>query len=198
MTIEAVKDHPAAAPESDFDAAKGVFEKLKGIPLERQEKILRWVCEELGIALPTKYIDRTPEPPPASPPGPTHPSLSASEQLPTDIKTFVAAKKPRSDVQYTAVAAYYYRFAAPKDQRRDTIDAKTLQDSTRLAGRAVLHSPKDTLNNAVAGGYLDRAERGEFRINTVGENLVTMTLPGDGNKAPRAPRKRRAAAKKKR
>ena len=54
MTTEAAKEPAPAAPESDFAAAKGVFEKLKGIPLERQEKILRWVCEELGIALPTK------------------------------------------------------------------------------------------------------------------------------------------------
>ena len=36
-----------------------------------------------------------------------------------------------------------------------------------------------TLNNAKAQGYLDAAERGTFRINTVGENLVAMTFTGN-------------------
>ena len=35
-----------------------------------------------------------------------------------------------------------------------------------------------TLNNAKNQGYLDSAERGAFQINSVGENLVAMTLPG--------------------
>jgi hypothetical protein len=38
--------------------------------------------------------------------------------------------------------------------------------------------PNKTLNNAKGLGYLDSPERGQFTINTVGENLVAMTLPG--------------------
>ena len=33
-------------------------------------------------------------------------------------------------------------------------------------------------NNAKGAGYLDCTSRGEFTINSVGENLVAMTLPG--------------------
>jgi len=43
-----------------------------------------------------------------------------------------------------------------------------------------------TLNNAHNTGYLDRGSaRGFFKLNTVGENLVAMTLPGgeDGGTA---------------
>jgi hypothetical protein len=36
------------------------------------------------------------------------------------------------------------------------------------------------LNNAKNQGYLNPAARGEYAINTVGENLVAMTLPGGG------------------
>lgn len=62
MTTEAAPA-PPTVPDNDFDAAKAVFEKLTGIPLERQERILRWVCESLGISLPTKYIERSQDTP---------------------------------------------------------------------------------------------------------------------------------------
>ena len=57
-----------------------------------------------------------------------------------------------------------------------------------------------------SAGLLDKAERGAFSINTVGENLVAVTLPGNGvsaepargrkNRAKKAPAKKGAANKK--
>jgi hypothetical protein len=56
-----------------------------------------------------------------------------------------------------------------------------------MVGRDRLKKPIWTLQNARTLGLLDKAEDpGAFSINTVGENLVAMTLPGDGNGAPRA------------
>jgi len=47
-----------------------------------------------------------------------------------------------------------------------------------MVGRARLENPGQTLRNAHHGGLLDRGEgRGLYVINTVGENLVAMTLP---------------------
>jgi len=53
------------------------------------------------------------------------------------------------------------------------------------------------LNNAVALGYLDRAGRGEFKLNAVGENLVAMTLPGSGADANGGKPRRSRRAKRK-
>jgi hypothetical protein len=36
---------------SDFDAAKAVADQLKGMEKERQQRILRWVAESLGLDL---------------------------------------------------------------------------------------------------------------------------------------------------
>jgi hypothetical protein len=49
-------------------------------------------------------------------------------------------------------------------------------------------------------GYLDSSERGKFSINSVGENLVAMTLPGgEAENKKRAPSaKRRKSIRKKR
>jgi hypothetical protein len=122
----------------------------------------------------------------------------------TDIKTFIAAKRPRKDVQFAATVAYYYRFEAPQAERKDEINKDDLQEATRKAGRERFGNPLQTLNNAHTLGLLDRgSDKGTFTINSVGENLVAMTLPGDGTTGSkpqgrkRAPKKAPSAATKK-
>ena len=179
---------------SDFDVAKSVAELLEKLDKGRQELVLRWVRESLHLdALPPAApLPSGPVPPPW-PPVPS--SGSGTDRTPVvDIKAFVEEKKPKSDMQFSAVVAYYYRFVAPPDQRREMIDGDILQDAARLAGRPRPPKPHMTLTNAKNQGYLDKSGRGEFRINTVGENLVAMTLPGDGT-APRTGSNRPRSAK---
>jgi hypothetical protein len=158
----------------DFDTAKAVFEKLKDLPAERRQRILGWVAEGFGVVL-----QSAPAIAPLAPLVPPAPTDQPPQTGAPDIKTFVAAKAPKSDVQFAATVAYYYRFEAPPASRRQTIDGNALQEAARLAARARLANPGLTLNNAKALGYLDAAGRGEFSINSVGENLVAMTLPGN-------------------
>jgi hypothetical protein len=135
---------------------------------------MRWVAESLGVTLGTpagtsSVLQQSGAQLPSSPP---------SGNRPKDIRSFVQEKQPKSDNQYAAVVAYYYRFEAPQNERADSVNSETLQESTRLAGRERLGDPGKTLRNAVQQGYLDAADRGQYRISTVGENLVAMTLPG--------------------
>jgi hypothetical protein len=70
----------------------------------------------------------------------------------------------------------------PPGQRRSEIDAATLQDACRLVDRNRFPKPGQTLRNAKNLGLLDSgSEAGKFTINTVGENLVAMTLPGQSD-----------------
>lgn len=113
-----------------------------------------------------------------------------------DIKTFIAAKKPGRDIQFAAAVAYYYRFEAPAAERKEVINKDDLQEATRKAGRERFGNPQQTLNNAHTLGLLDRgSEKGTFTINSVGENLVAMTLPGDGTPNSKPQRKKRAPKK---
>lgn len=176
---------------SDFDLAKKIEDTLKGVEKDRQQRILRWVSESLGLSaaalqhqveLSAKPSDRVS-------------ALIASHAMqPTsrDIKSFVEAKQPKSDMQFAALVAYFYQFEAPEQDRRDSISTDDLKDAARKAKWRQPPKPNATLNNAVAAGYLDRAERGAFRINAVGENLVAMTLPGDQEQLSRGPRVKRA------
>jgi len=178
------------ANANDFDTAKDIFDRLKDLPKETQQRVLRWVAESLGMSSGSQSPQMTSSSKPAIEPG------AAS----TDIKAFIATKVPRSDNQFAAAVAYFYRFEAPIAERRDSIDGAALQEAARLAGRRRLTNPRATLNNAKAAGYLDGAAPGEFTINSVGENLVAMTLPSTGEAPKREsgkPKSKKNASKTK-
>ena len=61
---------------------------------------------------------------------------------------------------------------------KESIKAKELQDASRQGRGVGFKDPNTTLNNGVKQGYFDRANRGAFTLNAVGENLVAMALPG--------------------
>ena len=144
----------------DLEAVRMLVTTLEPFQKADQERIIRWAREKLGLSF------KTGENPPGGTPGGK------------DIKTFVAEKNPASDNQFAATVAYYYRFEAPKSEQKETITQQDLQDACRLAGRPRLRNPDQTLRNAQNVGFLDKAGRGAFSINSVGENLVAMTLPG--------------------
>ncbi|MGH8327649.1 MAG: hypothetical protein ACRET2_12885, partial [Steroidobacteraceae bacterium] len=166
---------------NEFDVAKAVADQLQGLQKEQQQKILRWVMEHLGLELrvASSADQRMGETSTAA--GDAAISQGAASQRTMDIKTFVDSRSPKNDVQLATVIAYYHRFEASKQDRKEYIDANLLRESMRHIGqqRTSAWAPQ-TLNNAKTLGYLDSPERGQFRINSVGENLVVMTLPGTG------------------
>jgi len=89
-------------------------------------------------------------------------------------------KAPKSDQQFAAVVAYFYQFEAKPDNRKDEIDAEIMKEAARLAGRPQVARWNMTLTNAKNSGYLDSAGPGKFKLSSVGENLVAITLPGNG------------------
>jgi hypothetical protein len=190
------KANEKKSKDDDLDAVRTIVEALKPFKPDEQERIVRWAREKLGLAsVAPSSSDTTPTGPASTPsPRPQPPSPGAPQPT-KNIRDFVAAKNPSSDNQFAAVAAYYYRFEAPEQERKDAITSDDLQEACRQAGRPRLAKPIKTLHNAHGMGLLDKAERGAFSINSVGENLVAMTLPGGGAaSAGRAgPRRKRAS-----
>jgi hypothetical protein len=173
----------------DLEAVRTVVEAVQDFKPDEQQRIFRWAAEKLGIPVSTTSSYTPPPHTPGTPPPPMPPSGG------TNIKTFMAEKKPRNDVQYAAAVAYFYRFEAPEAEKKDAINKDDLQESTRKAGRERFANPLQTLTNAHKLGLLDRSgEKGSFVINSVGENLVAMTLPDGGTWTK--PAKKKAAKKK--
>jgi hypothetical protein len=174
----------------EFDAVRTIVSTLEAFGADDQNRILRWAAEKLGLSQPQRT---TPQSTGAAPAAGSQTEAVRSTGT-TDIKSFVASKKPKNDSQFAAVVAYYYGFVAP--ETKDSIKKADLLDACRKANYPRPPSPGQTLRNAVNAGLLDKAERGAFSINSVGENLVAVTLPGDGTSpvdaAPvRWPRKKR-------
>lgn len=165
------------ASTSHFDAAKTIVDALSNLDKPSQALAMRFAAETLGLQLaPQSQQNQTP---PSQSPSATTPPGGGGATHSTDIKQFTAAKAPKTDQQFAAVVAYFYLFEAPESERKETIDRETLTEAARLAGRRRPRDATFTLNNAKNSGYLDSMGSGQFRINSVGENLVAMALPSD-------------------
>jgi hypothetical protein len=164
------------APD-DLDAVRKLVEALSPFERTEQERIIRWAQEKLGLVV-SSSNDSTSR---GAFTFPTTPRGIPTGGAPTDIKSFIAEKRPASDNQFAATVAYYYKFVAPTNERKDEISSEDLQEACRKAGRPRLRNPGATLRNAhYNAGVLDAGTtRGNYSINTVGENLVVLALPAD-------------------
>lgn len=186
----------AAPKPDDLDAVRAVVNAIKDFSAEEQQRIFRWAAEKLDLPQPfVLSITTVPPAPPATSgaPLPANPHVTSQPaNVATNIKAFIAEKKPRNDVQFAAAVAYYYRFEAPQAERKDAINKDDLQEATRKAGRDRFANPHTTLANAHRLGLLDKgSEKATFTINSVGENLVAMTLP-DGSVVAKPGKKMKA------
>ena len=174
-----------SVPADKYEATRTVVETIKSFDAKEQEMIFRWAAESLGLPQPFGATSVAPHAAPSqtgaviSPVAPVHSAAQANAGSGQDIKSFVAAKSPRSDVQFAATIAYYYQFLAPEAEKKTSITQEDLLDACRRVDWQRPAKPYLTLNNAFHSGLLDRPEKGAFSINSVGENLVAMTLPGD-------------------
>jgi len=187
--------HAPTATKTPLDAAQKIVAELQGMTIDYQALALKFAMETLGLQLPTSYAQPTPPPPHLSSAAPPAPAGTRAQR--TDIKSFTTAKAPKTDQQFAAVVAYYYQFEALAPDRKESIDAATMQDAARLAGRRQVNDWSITLNNAMRTGYLDKAERGAFKLNSVGENLVAITLPGNAASGKANGSAKKKSAKKK-
>lgn len=167
-----------SSEKSPLDAAQAIVSELTGMTSEHQSLAVRFAIETLGLKLPSTSQPTTA--PPVYPPQSAPPLGAMHAEHSTDIRSFTAMKSPKSDQQFTAVVAYFYQFEAKADERKDAIDAETMKEAARLAGRPQVARWNMTLTNAKNAGYLDSAGAGKFKLSSVGENLVAITLPGGG------------------
>ncbi len=193
--------HPAATSNQPdvLTAAKAVVEALSKLDKRGQGQAIRFASEVLELDAPKEARQSLKG---TNSDGSTSTAGRSVLDRTPDIKSFIEAKAPRSDNQFAAVAAYFYRFEASDEEQKDSIGADELVQAARHARWPVPQRPGVTLNNAKNAGYLDGAERGRYKLNAVGENLVAITLPGDGpesngiRKSPRRGKTAKPSAKR--
>jgi hypothetical protein len=174
----------------DLEAVRQIATILEEFEDQEKTRIIRWTLERAGIEVPLS--GRSDESRGGTlgfqPPGSFN-----------DIKSFYTAKNPNSDNQFAAVVAYFYAFEANPNESKKTITSADLTDACRKVNRPRLGDPVKTLSNAHVMCYFDKVGKGEYKLNTVGENLVAMTLPAGSGESSRTVKKatRKKAVKKK-
>ncbi len=139
-------------PADDLEAVRAVVEAVQGFKEDEQQRIFRWAAEKLGLKSP--FV--APTLPVGAVPMAQGDQVTPSPPLPSgappangqDIRSFVASKNPRSDIQFAATVAYFYQFEAPLAERKKCINKDDLQEATRKSGRERLKRPDQTLRNA--------------------------------------------------
>ena len=182
----------------DLEAVRLLADTLQPFPSEDRERIIRWAREKLGMVSTALNVTKSVPllEPPERPAIPVETTAGG-----TDIKSFVTQKAPKSDVHFAATVAYYHQFMAPAGQRKDSITKEDLVEACRQVPRKRPKRPAQVLVNAYQDGVLDRGRTGHYKLNSVGENLVAMALPGtaEAGKRPKkaANGRRKGSGKKK-
>jgi hypothetical protein len=190
--------------EDDVKAISALIAALKPLNAESRVRVLDFVLRKFGISLSTQYVPPAELPPPANTaPTPPPPGTPSHQHPPPagvhDIRSFAAEKKPKTINEKVAVIGYYLAQLAPEGERRDYLNSDDIKTYFIQAGFELPTAvPGMTLSNAKNAGYLNAAERGQYKLNAVGHNLVAHKLPsGEAGEAKRRAAARKPATKKK-
>jgi hypothetical protein len=167
------------AAEKDHDGVEAittVMGALKPLDAKTRLNVLDYVTKQLGIEIERSAAS------PVSPlqPLPPAPVSGMAPQTPdTDIRTFAAAKQPQTLNEKVAVVAYFLAHLSPAAERRDYITPDDIKPYFIQANFEFPTGPMSmALTNAKNAGYLNALERGQYKLNSVGHNLVAHKLPG--------------------
>ena len=113
----------------------------------------------------------------------------------TDIRSLKESKAPRSGNEMAAIVAYYLAELAP--ERKQSINADDIKKYFLAARYELPNNTSQLLVNAKNAGYLESAGSGQYRLNSVGYNLVMHKLPSPSAKtsSTKKPHKRPKKAK---
>lgn len=181
-------------PDEELAAITQVIGALEPLDELARSRVLDYVFRRLGLRLPSSAPGLSAHLV-ASGGSPVLPAVGPSTGQ-VDIRTVKETKKPKSAQEMAAIVAYYLDELAPAADRKDEIDAGDIKKYFKQADFPLPEAPSMTLIHARNAGYLDAAaDRGRYKLNPVGYNLVAHNLPAR-SKALR-PKVRTSRARKK-
>lgn len=190
-----------AKDDQELRAIQQIIAALSDLDAEARARVINYVFQRLGILSPAALVE-------SGATGATpSPGMEAVVPIPqpgrrqVDIRTFGQEKSPRSVNERVAVVGYYLSELAPADERKAEIAAADITKYFKQASFPLPGAARMTLVNAKNAGYLDAgAERGTYKLNPVGHNLVAHSLPAARTTTQRIPsrgnRKRAQKGKK--
>ena len=167
-----------AKDDQELRAIQQIIAALSDLDAEARARVINYAFQRLGISSPTVLVEAG-----ATGPSPAHgieapAPLAQPGRRQVDIRTFGQEKSPRSANERVAVVGYYLSELAPTNERKTEISAGDITKYFKQADFPLPGAARMTLVNAKNAGYLDAgAERGTYKLNPVGHNLVAHSLP---------------------
>lgn len=155
---------------------------LKPLEPEARTHVIEFVLKRLAITLNSSAPSQSTTGPmaknaPSLPEVQFEPEPRVSES-PTDIRSFADLKRPSTVNEKVAVVAFYLAHLASPPEQRDYLIADDIKPYFIQADFELPTAPpRITLSNAKNAGYLNGLGDGQFRLNSVGYNLVAHKLP---------------------
>jgi hypothetical protein len=164
--------------DQELRAIQQVIAALSDLDSEARVRVINYVFQRLGISALTALVEAGA--PGAIPAQAIEAGVTVAQpgRRQVDIRSFGQEKNPRSVNERVAVVGYYLSELAPADERKAEISAADITKYFKQANFPLPGAARMTLVNAKNAGYLDAgAERGTYRLNPVGHNLVAHGLP---------------------
>lgn len=163
--------------DKELQAIGSIMSVLSPLDEGERSRVLEYVLKRLEMATIRTLTTSSRETPGEAP----RPAVTRTV---TDIRTLTAEKQPRSANEMVAVVAYYLSELAPHGERSDVVNADIIRKYFKMAGFPLPSVLRNVLPNASASGYLENVNRGEYRLNPVGYNLVVHSLPRSSGPGP--------------
>ena len=194
MTTEATK------PKSLGVAIDEIITALTGMEEKDQLVAINAVCTYLGLKVMSPESHR--ETPAHSfssfPAVPDAEVVQGKKDHPADIRSLKEEKQPSSAREMACIVAYYLENLAPSNERKTSITADDIDKYFKQANYPVPSAKGQLLLDVKLAGYFDSVDRGTYKLNPVGYNLVAHSLPkatGSSASRPRSSSAKKASKK---
>jgi hypothetical protein len=171
---------------------------LSALPENLRLTAVRAACESIGLSFSPGLATGTHQSFGQGGVGAGVPATTAPAEvssLPQDIRSLKDAKQPKNNQEMACVMAYYLQQMAPAGERKTSVAATDVEKYFAQAGFPLPKAPGQALVDTKNAGYFDAVDRGTYKLNPVGHNLVVHGLPrkdGGGSRTskPRPPAKK--------
>lgn len=152
-----------ATLDKDLIAIQSILDTLSAFEEDDQKRIISFVCLKLKIN--TDYEGGS-----FAAPGMTGIRRTYSPQ---SLKLFLKDKKKLSDVRFAVAVAYYYKYVAPDEQKKDEIVFTDVELGSDSVSRARPEGGGHALRDAKAASFLKiGSKRGSYMLDLAGEELI--------------------------
>jgi hypothetical protein len=164
--------------DKEIKAIADIIAALEGLDPLAKSRVFRYVVERMNIQGTMSDSLAAPEYPSFTPI--TERVIPSSDKSFTNIRSLKEEKKPNSDIQMAVLVAYYLKEVATGEEKKESINVADIEKYFVQGDFPLPKRPVTALTNAKSAGYLESADRGRYKLNPVGHNLIVHGLPLKG------------------